>query len=662
MLAVAAPKTMAQKYARGDEPIPGFHLVQLLGMGGFGEVWKATAPGGIHVALKFIKLDGKKGLKEFRSLALVKLVRHANLVPIMAFWLVDHSGAVLEASPDIEEALTGSVKAPVRETMVVSSRTSQPRPAGLIIAMGLGDRSLTDRLEDCRDQGLEGIPLEELMDYMEGAAQAIDFLNSPRHDLGSGPVAIQHCDIKPHNLLIVGGAVQVCDFGLARALTNTRVTTAALSAAYGAPEMWRGQAPQASTDQYSLAISYYELRTGALPFEDANYAVVMHAHLEGKLELSKLSPAEQKVIAKATSVSPDDRYESCRTMVTALREAQRPATTIAGRSVATTMAESIAAEQGRRGWRAIAGVMMLCTLLAGVVAVGAFLWNQQPPIPRPLDPWVPSQFTAAPGAKRVDADGRVFYDRIERPFDDITITFILVPRNTDQPQPPDVATFYIMENKVSTGLYREFADKQPAAAQNPDWRKEPTANNDELPVMGVNVEDAHRFAQWLGGVHARLPSVAQWNKAAGLYYHEAHSDSGYLGPYRKDWDPRDRSQIAVGRADVGPLPAGAATHDISFPFGCRDMAGNGLEWTRNMQTGEGTIPLDVPPGPFAMVILRGRSFNWPEPSALTYDEMRSGDPEAMPYGYGQPDVGFRVVIECGQAAQVAGAQSERPSP
>jgi serine/threonine protein kinase len=646
---------MAQKYARDDEPIPGFRLIKLLGMGGFGEVWKATAPGGIEVALKFIKLDGKKGLKEFRSLALVKLVRHANLVPIMAFWLVDSQGAVLEASPDIEEALIGTVKAPVRETMVVSSRSSQPRPAGLIIAMGLGDLSLTDRLEECRDAGLEAIPLDELMGYMEGAAQAIDYLNSPRHDLGSGPVAIQHCDIKPHNLLIVGGAVQVCDFGLARALTNTRVTTAALSAAYGAPEMWRGQPPQSTTDQYSLAITYYELRTGALPFEDANYAVVMHSHLEGKLELSKLPEAEQKVIAKATRVSPSERYENCRAMVAALREAQRPATLTSQRQAPGASGE------GRKGRPVLAGIILLGVLAATFGAAWALFHNQTAPVPPTADPWLPAQFAAAAGAKRINADGRDFYDRIERPLDDITVTFILVPRNIDHPQPQDVATFYIMENKVSTGLFRAFADKQPTGAVNADWTKEPTAESDDLPVMGVQVEDAHRFAQWLGGVHARLPSIQQWNKAAGLYYHQAHSESERLGPYRQDWDPRDRSQIAVGREDVGPLPVGTATHDISFPFGCRDMAGNGLEWTRNMQTGDGTVPLDVPSQPFDMVILRGRSFKWPEPSPLTYEEMRSGNPEAGFHRSGQPDVGFRVVIECAQAAQVEAAQTARAS-
>ena len=71
---------------------------------------------------------------------------------------------------------------------------------------------------------------------MEDAARAVDFLNSPIHDLGSGPAAIQHCDIKPHNILIVGDATQVCDFGLARMMGSDRTSNAAVTVAYAAQE------------------------------------------------------------------------------------------------------------------------------------------------------------------------------------------------------------------------------------------------------------------------------------------------------------------------------------------------------------------------------------------------------------------------------------------
>ena len=43
----------------GASPLPGYRLIARLGRGGFGEVWKAEAPGGVPVALKFVRLlDG----------------------------------------------------------------------------------------------------------------------------------------------------------------------------------------------------------------------------------------------------------------------------------------------------------------------------------------------------------------------------------------------------------------------------------------------------------------------------------------------------------------------------------------------------------------------------------------------------------------------------
>src|SRR5439155_23588454 len=129
----------------------------------------------------------------------------------------------------------------------------------LIIAMGLGEKSLAQRLDECKREGLPGIPTDELLDHMAGAARAIDYLNEPKHMLGSGPpIAIQHCDIKPANLLIVGKGLQVCDYSLARALTNdVRATQAAGTPAYCAPEMFRNR-PSPQTEHYSLAIPDYE--------------------------------------------------------------------------------------------------------------------------------------------------------------------------------------------------------------------------------------------------------------------------------------------------------------------------------------------------------------------------------------------------------------------
>lgn len=305
----------------GDQPVPGYRLIRFLGKGQFGEVWLASAPGNKRVALKLIDLRGREGLKEFEALDRIKDISHPNLVPISASWLITTDGRILD---DLSSASAVTTKKDMLTgTLAVDYDEARSRPIELIVAMGLGSKNLSDRLAECRKAGRAGIPVDELLHYMEGAAEGIDYLNAPVHDLGSGPVSVIHGDIKPQNLLIVGNAVQICDFGLARAVEALRKTATAMGTyAYAAPELLMGK-PHPRSDQYCLAVSYIELRTGELPlFGEENLLAVAQLHREGKLDLSKLDPGEREIIRKATFPDPSQRWVSCYEMVRALRRAR----------------------------------------------------------------------------------------------------------------------------------------------------------------------------------------------------------------------------------------------------------------------------------------------------------------------------------------------------
>jgi serine/threonine protein kinase len=263
------------------QPLPGYRLLELLGKGGFGEVWKCEDPGGLVKAIKFVLSDradlhdaGVQVEQEFRSLQPIKSIRHRFLLALERVEILD---------------------------------------GNLLIVMELADRNLTDVLLECRQQGQAGIAREQLLTYLAEAAEALDLLNF-QHDL-------QHLDVKPSNLFLIDNHVKVADFGLVASLeepTDKPTTNlAGLTPTYTSPEVLRGVSSRTS-DQYSLAIVYQELLTGRRPFQGNTFWRLAMAHTTGQPDLSPLPPEDRKVVARALSRNPGDRFASCAAFVRAL--------------------------------------------------------------------------------------------------------------------------------------------------------------------------------------------------------------------------------------------------------------------------------------------------------------------------------------------------------
>ena len=63
---------------RGFEFAPGYRLQEFLGRGQFGQVWRASAPGGTAAAVKFIDLTEGSGQKEYLGIKRVKQIRQGH--------------------------------------------------------------------------------------------------------------------------------------------------------------------------------------------------------------------------------------------------------------------------------------------------------------------------------------------------------------------------------------------------------------------------------------------------------------------------------------------------------------------------------------------------------------------------------------------------------
>jgi serine/threonine protein kinase len=265
---------------RNAEPIPGYRLLERLGSGGFGEVWKCEAPGGLYKAIKFVYGD-PDGL--------------------------GHDGAQAEE----ERRAIERIKA-IRHPFLLSMERVEVQGGELLIVTELADKNLYDLFAEQRAGGHAGIPRSELLDYLAEAAEVLDLLNV-RHGL-------QHLDVKPHNLFLVSNHVKVADFGLVNSLgAGGRIQLGAITPLYASPEVFRGSISKHS-DQYSLAVVYQELLTGKLPFQGKNTRQLLLLHTQGEPDLTPLPEADSATVARALAKDPDKRFSSCLEFVRALRK------------------------------------------------------------------------------------------------------------------------------------------------------------------------------------------------------------------------------------------------------------------------------------------------------------------------------------------------------
>ncbi len=254
--------------------IPGYDLLEKLGEGGMGVVYKALQVDlNRLVAVKMIRGDGANRPDQVARIRIeaesIARLRHPHILQI------HHTGVVGDCPFLALELLDGG--------------------------------SLADRLAHTPQPGRSSA---ELMATLARAIHAA-------HQVG-----IIHRDLKPSNVLFTpDGIPKISDFGLAKRLesdsTETQSGLIMGSPSYMAPEQARGNTKNVgpSADIYSLGAIFYEMLTGRPPFKgETAMETVRQVADDDPVPPSRLVPRLTRdletICLKCLSKEPHQRYDS----------------------------------------------------------------------------------------------------------------------------------------------------------------------------------------------------------------------------------------------------------------------------------------------------------------------------------------------------------------
>ncbi|HLX41705.1 MAG TPA: serine/threonine-protein kinase [Ktedonobacteraceae bacterium] len=264
---------------RVGQQVGNYHLVQLLGSGGFADVYLGKqvfldSPAAIKL-LHTILAQGD--IERFRSEArtLVRLI-HPHIIRILDF------------------GLEGSTP---------------------FLVM---DYAPNGNMRQCFQRGQQ-VPLATVVAYIGQVANALQYAHDEK---------IIHRDIKPENMLLGRqNEILLSDFGIAIVAQSTRTQlTQEMTGtiAYMAPEQIQAH-PRPASDQYSLGIVAYEWLSGAPPFTGLFTEIaVKHMMAEPpslREKVPGLLPAVEQVIFTALAKDPAQRFGSIQAFATALEQA-----------------------------------------------------------------------------------------------------------------------------------------------------------------------------------------------------------------------------------------------------------------------------------------------------------------------------------------------------
>lgn len=154
----------------------------------------------------------------------------------------------------------------------------------------------------------------EACDIMYQLTSAINYAHSH---------GVIHRDVKPQNIMLTkDGLIKLTDFGIATFQNSLHITmneSVVGSIQYMAPELLCNKQASFKSDIYAAGITFFELITGVVPFDNENNNVIANeiitSHFPSIRKYNSKTPeCIENIIYKACQKNPDDRYQSAEAM------------------------------------------------------------------------------------------------------------------------------------------------------------------------------------------------------------------------------------------------------------------------------------------------------------------------------------------------------------
>ncbi|MDC0935798.1 bifunctional serine/threonine-protein kinase/formylglycine-generating enzyme family protein [Pirellulales bacterium] len=327
----AASPVSNQHVVEVGQRIRQFILLERLGQGGFGAVWKAHDASLRRIVAVKMPLAGELTDDELRRFIregqAAAQLSHPNIVPVYEVGRLEDSAYI------VSEFIDGVT----------------------LHAWSVAGRDLPEIIQMCA----------KIADAVEHAHQR----------------GIVHRDLKPANILVDGaGEPYVTDFGLAKWADEASGLTLEGqmlgTPAYMAPEQARGDSPRVDcrADVYALGVVLYELMTGERPFS-GDYAELLRAIVDDEPApprrlVPKISRDAETICLKAMEKDPRRRYASAQALAADLRRSARDEPIVARR---ISSIERSLRWVRRRPWIAAA----LLAIVVAAISLGAAGWWRQ---------------------------------------------------------------------------------------------------------------------------------------------------------------------------------------------------------------------------------------------------------------------------------------------